>query len=125
MEIGTTWEIKDYKIYLNNGNGNLILLKGPNYLQFKITDVKKSNVKCFYIVALKVTWNLNLDIVEEYITGIYDIKNKKISAIEPKIQQQPSLGFDNLSILKNGKLRAKYLGENKMGYVVDLPKIKN
>ena len=102
----------------------MILLKGPNYLQFKITDVKKSNVKCFYIVALKVSWNLNLDIIEEYITGIYDIKNKKISAIEPKIQQS-SLGFDNLSILKNGKLRVKYLAEAKKGYVVDLPKIKN
>jgi hypothetical protein len=124
MKIGTTWEIKDYTIYQNDGNGNLILLKGPNYLQFKITDVKKSNVKCFYIVALKVSWNLNLDIIEEYITGIYDIKNKKISAIEPKIQQS-SLGFDNLSILKNGKLRVKYLAEAKKGYVVDLPKIKN
>ena len=124
MKIGTTWEIKDYTIYQNDGNGNLILLKGPNYLQFKITDLKKSNVKCFYIVALKVSWNLNLDIIEEYITGIYDIKNKKISAIEPKIQQS-SLGFDNLSILKNGKLRVKYLAEAKKGYVVDLPKIKN
>ena len=50
-------------------------------------------------------------------------KNKTFTTIEPELENS-KFGFVNLSILKNGKLRVKYLDEDTYGYVVDLPKIK-
>jgi len=125
MKIGTIWEIKNYKLYKNDGCGKLEQMEhGPFFLQYEITDVKKSNVKHFCIVALKVIWKYEFDNNEEYITAIYDKKNKTFTTIEPKLDNS-KIGFVNLSILKNGKLRVKYLDEATYGYVVDLPKIKN
>jgi hypothetical protein len=124
MEIGTIWEIKNHKLYKNDGFGKLLKMEyGPFFLQYEITDVKKSNVKHFCIVALKVIWKYELDNAEEYTTAIYDKKNKTFTTIEPELKGS-KFGFVNLSILKNGKLRVKFLDENTYGYVVDLPKIK-
>lgn len=125
MKIGTTWEIKNHKLYKNDGYGKIKQIDGQNYLQYKITDVKKSNVKHFSIVALKVIYEVsNYELYsEEYITAIYDKKNKTFTTIEPELENS-KFGFVNLSILKNGKLRVKYLDEDTYGYVVDLPKIK-
>lgn len=124
MKIGTVWEIKDYKLHKNDGYGKLLKMEdGPFFLKYEITDVKKSNVKQYCIVALKANWNYVLDNAEEYMTAIYDKKNKTFTTIEPELENS-KLGFVNLSILKNGKLRVKYLDEDTYGYVVDLPKIK-
>ena len=84
--------------------------------------MKKSNVTNFYIIALKINWKDSLDEAEEYSTGIYDKINKTIKVIEP--EQVNKIGFADLSILKNGKLRVKYIDEDMYGYVVDLCKMK-
>jgi hypothetical protein len=124
MKIGTIWEIKNHKLYKNDGFGKLLKMEnGPFFLQYEITDVKKSNVKQYCIVALKANWKYRMDQAEEYTTAIYDKKNKTFTTIEPELGNSP-VGFVNLSILKNGKLRVKFLDENTYGYVVDLPKIK-
>jgi hypothetical protein len=36
MKIGTTWEIKNYNLYINNGYGKIKQIDGQNYLQYKI-----------------------------------------------------------------------------------------
>ena len=56
-------------------NSILIKCKSPickknKYIRYEITDVKKSNVKHFSIVAFKVNWNYELDNVIEYICNI-------------------------------------------------------
>jgi hypothetical protein len=125
MKNGTIWKIENYKLYINNGYGKLKQIDGQNYLQYEITDVKKSNVKHFSIVALKLIYKVSKYELysEEYINAIYDKKNKTFTTIEPELGNS-KFGFVNLSILKNGKLRVKYLDEDTHGYVVDLPKIK-
>ena len=99
---------------------------GPFSLQYEVTDVKKSNVKNFYILALKINWKYQLNEAEEYSTAIYDKKKKKLKTIESETNSS-KFGFVDLSILNNGKLRVKYLDEDMYGYVVDLCKynIKN
>lgn len=57
------------------------------------------------------------------MTAIYDKKNKTFTTIEPKLENS-KIGFVNLSILKNGKLRVNFLDEDTYGYVVDLPKFQ-
>jgi hypothetical protein len=43
--------------------------------------------------------------------------------VEPVIQTLAEpVGFSKLKILKNGKLRVKYLDENNTAFVMDLPK---
>ena len=123
MKIGTVWEIKNYRLYKNDGYGKLEKLDaGPFFLSYEVTDMKKSNVTNFYIIALKINWKYSLDEAEEYSTGIYDKINKTIKVIEP--EQVNKIGFADLSILKNGKLRVKYIDEDMYGYVVDLCKMK-
>lgn len=125
MKIGTIWEIKNHKLYKNDGYGKLLKMEnGPFFLQYEITDVKKSNVKHFSIVALKVIWKYEFDNAEEFTTAIYDKINKTFTTIEAELGNS-KFGFVNLTILKNGKLRVKFLDEATYGYVVDLPKIKN
>ncbi len=124
MKIGSSWKIKNYNLYKNDGLGKLEKMKsGPFSLQYEVTDVKKSNVKNFYILALKINWKYELDEAEEYSTAIYDKKNKKLKTIESETNSS-KFGFIDLSILKNGKLRVKYLDEDMYGYVVDLCKMK-
>ena len=124
MKIGTVWEIKNYKLYKNDGYGKLEKMKaGPFSLKYEVTDIKKSNVKNFYILALKTNWKYNLDEAEEYSTAIYDKKNKKLKTIEPETKSS-KIGFVDFSILKNGKLRVKYIDEEMYGYVVDICKMK-
>ena len=127
MKIGTVWEIKNYKLYKNDGYGKLEKMEeaGPFFLRYELTDIKKYNVKNFYIVALTIEWSYSLDSNVEHSIGIYDKINKTIKVIEP--EQVNKFGFIDLSILKNGKLRVKYLDEDMYGYVVDLCKynIKN
>lgn len=124
MKIGTVWEIKNYRLYKNDGLGKLEKMKaGPFSLKYEVTDIKKSNVKNFYILALKINWKYNLDEAEEYTTGIYNKKNKKLKTIEPETNSS-KFGFVDLSILNNGNLRVKYLDEDMYGYVVDLCKMK-
>ena len=124
MKIGTVWEIKNYKLYKNDGYGKLEKMEeaGPFFLRYELTDIKKSNVKNFYIVALTVEWSYSLDSNVEHSIGIYDKINKTIKVIEP--EQVNKFGFIDLSILNNGKLRVKYLDEDMYGYVVDLCKMK-
>jgi len=112
-------------------NSILIKCKSPickknKYIRYEITDVKKSNVKHFSIVALKVIYKVSKYEIyrEEYITAIYDKKNKRFTTIEPELENS-KFGFVNLSILKNGKLRVKFLDEDTYRYVVDLPKTCN
>jgi len=95
---------------------------GPFFLSYELTGMKKSNVKNFYIVALTVTWTYDLNSNVEYSIGIYDKINKTIKVIEA--EQVNKFGFADLSILKNGKLRVKYIDEEMYGYVVDLCKMK-
>ena len=65
MKIGSSWEIKNYNLYKNNGLGKLEKMKaGPFSLKYEVTDMKKSNVKNFYILALKINWKYNLDKAE-------------------------------------------------------------
>ena len=123
MKIGTVWEIKKYKLYQNDGYGKLEKLKsGPFFLRYELTDMKKSNVKNFYIIALTAEWSYDLETNVEHSIGIYDKINKTIKVIEPA--QVNKFGFIDFSILKNGKLRVKFINEDMLGYVVDLCKIK-
>jgi len=123
MKIGTVWEIKNYKLYKNDGYGKLEKMEaGPFFLRYELTDMKKSNVKNFYIVALTIEWSYSLDSNVEHSIGIYDKINKTIKVIEP--EQVNKFGFADLSILKNGKLRVKFIDEEMYGYVVDLCKMK-
>ena len=123
MKIGTVWEIKNYRLYKHDGYGKLEKPDaGPFFLSYELTDMKKSNVKNFYIIALTVTWTYGLNSNVEYSIGIYDKINKTIKVIEP--EQVNKIGFADLSILKNGKLRVKYIDEDMYGYVVDLCKMK-
>jgi len=123
MKIGTVWEIKNYKLYKNDKYGNLKKMEaGPFFLRYELTDMKKSNVKNFYIVALTIKWSYSLGSNVEHSIGIYDKINKTIKVIEP--EQVNKFGFIDLSILKNGKLRVKFIDENMYGYVVDLCKMK-
>ena len=122
MKIGSSWEIKNYNLYKNNGLGKLEKMKaGPFSLKYEVTDMKKSNVKNFYILALKINWKYELDEAEEHSTAIYDKKHKKLKTIESETNSS-KFGFVDLSILNNGKLRVKYLDEDMYGYVVDLCK---
>lgn len=123
MKIGTVWEIKNYRLYKNDGYGKLEKPDaGPFFLSYELTDMKKSNVKNFYIIALTVTWSYDLDNQVEHCIGIYDKINKTIKVIEPELVNKT--GFADLSILKNGKLRVKFIDEGMYGYVVDLCKMK-
>jgi hypothetical protein len=125
MKIGTVWEIKNYRLYKND-YGKLEKSDadaGPFFLSYEVTDMKKSNVKNFYIIALTVTWTYGLNSNVEYSIGIYDKINKIIKVIEPETNSS-KFGFVDLSILKNGKLRVKYIDEDMYGYVVDLCKMK-
>jgi len=125
MKIGTSWEIKNYNLYKNNGLGKLEKMKsGPFFLRYEITDMKKSNVKNFYILALKINWKYELDEAEEHSTAIYEKKNKTLKTIEAETNTS-KFGFVDLSILNNGNLRVKYLDEDMHGYVVDLCKKNN
>ena len=95
---------------------------GPLFLRYELTDMKKSNVKNFYIVALTIEWSYDLETNVEHSIGIYDKINKTIKVIEP--EQVNKFGIIDLFILKNGKLRVKFIDENMVGYVVDLCKMK-
>lgn len=124
MKIGTTWKADNHTVYKNDGSGILKRCEnGPFSLQYEITDIKKSNVKHFYIVAFKLNWNYELKNAEENVTAIYDKKNKTFTVFERALTVG-KLGIANISILKNKKLRVKFLDEEFYAYVVDLDKIK-
>ena len=110
-----------------NVNGVLKSYDG-GLLQFKITDIKKSDSKNYLVVALNVSYTSPKTGLsgEENISAIYNIKCKTFTTIEPEINQEgfsTDLGFANLTILKNGKLNVKYLDDNSEVYIVDLPKV--
>ena len=124
MKIGTTWKTDNHTVYKNDGSGILKECEnGPFSLQYKITDIKKSNVKQFYIVAFQVNWNYESKDAVEYVTAIYDKKNKTFTVFERALAVA-KLGIANISILENKKLRVKFLDEEFYAYVVDLHKIK-
>ena len=124
MKIGTTWKTDNHTVYKNDGSGILKKCEnGPFSLQYKITDIKKSNVKHFYIVAFQVNWNYESKDAVEYVTAIYDKKNKTFTVFERALTVG-KLGIANISILENKKLRVKFLDEEFYAYVVDLHKIK-
>jgi hypothetical protein len=76
-----------------------------------------------YCFIIKISWTwLGVQGIEHSI-GYYNHKCRTFYQVEPAIQTLAEpVGFSKLKILKNGKLRVKYLDENNTALVMDLPK---
>jgi hypothetical protein len=121
VKVGSTWQIKNYAIF-NIKDGKIVKTNGE-FCEYKVTDIRKTNTKGYFVVSMKISWTWLGVEATEYAIGNYNHKYRTFSLVEPAIPTLAEpVGFENLRILKNGKLRVKYLDENNTAIVMDLSK---
>jgi hypothetical protein len=124
LKKGNIYNIDKYYTYNISNNGN-IESNDWGKLQYEIMDIKRTNVKNYYIVGLKASFNDNdKKPASQIYLSMYNKKNKIFNSIEPATKDE-GWALVKLKILCNGKMRVQYLeaSENSMMYIVDLKKV--
>ena len=112
---GDKWMIKNY-------NGTIIVSPYKD-LSYEITDIKKTSVKNYFVIGLKISYLIENNIFIEYDLGLYNCKTRKAFIYEKTVSQDPP-GIDNLEFLCDGsKLRVKFFEADGLVYIADLKKI--
>lgn len=122
LKKGDKWMIKNYNGYTISDNGNIIVTQYKD-LSYEITDIKKTNVKNYFVIGFKISYLIEDSSFIEYHLALYNCKTKKAFIYEKAVSQDLP-GIDNLEFLCDGsKLRVKFFEASGLIYIADLKKI--
>jgi len=121
LKKGDKWMIKNYNGY-NISNDGTIIVTTYKDLSYEITDIKKTNVKNYFVIGFKISYFISGNIFIEYDLALYNCKTRKAFIYEKPVSGDTP-GIDYLEFLCNSNLRVKFFEGAGLVYIADLKKL--
>ena len=77
--------IKNYNGYTISDNGTIIITEFKD-LSYEITDIKKTNVKNYFVLGFKISYFIENNFFIEYDLALYNCKTKKAFIFEKTVK---------------------------------------